>query len=77
MPSARADVFFVLRNLNGGTFPSSKESVLAVLKEAYASGRYKMPMCFEARSAQYGKCLHVMMSSASTLSAVLKSPVAS
>ena len=48
MPSARADVFFVLRNLNGGTFPSSEESVLAVLKEAYASGRYKMPICFEA-----------------------------
>ena len=48
MPSGRADVFFVLRNLNGGTFPSSEESVLEVLQEAYASGRYRMPTCFEA-----------------------------
>ena len=40
----RADVYVVLRNLNGGIFPATEEAVLSLLKNAYADDRFKLPM---------------------------------
>ena len=43
------DLYIVLRNVNGGTFPDTKDGILAALGVAYGtqSERFRLPIFFE------------------------------